>query len=108
MNQPLPDNLSTKEVIERIFRDPTVEHGLAEFEDLGKKPHEVLSIFPKAIGARGEVRYYLRCFKRNIDLQVLSDRRSSPEEIVRQLWLYKLHEIYGYPFDHIEVEYQVS
>jgi type I restriction enzyme M protein len=42
------------------------------------------------------------------DIQVLSDKKASPEEIVRQLWLYKLHHVYRYPLDHIAVEYQVD
>jgi type I restriction enzyme M protein len=105
----LPDNLTTDEVIDAIFKDPTVKHGLSEFSDLGKKPSELLEIYPRLIlsgRSRGEVRYFLKCFKRGIDVQVYSERKSSPEEIVRQLWLYKLHSNYGYPWDQIEVEYQ--
>ena len=107
----IPDNLTGAEVIDRIFRDPSVKYGLVEFEDLGKAPQEILKIFPKTVGsgrAQGEVRYYLKCFKRGKDIQVYSEKKSNPEEIVRQLWLYKLHQIYGYPWDHIQVEYAVD
>ena len=107
----LSDNLTTEQVIDLIFRDPAVRHGLSEFADLGKKPHEVLKIFSKTIvGPRdkGEVRYYLKCLKREEDIQILAERRCNPEEIVRQLWLYKLHHVYHYPFDHMAVEYQVD
>jgi len=107
----LADNLTTKEVLDLIFRDPATKHGLIEFEDLGKKPDEILKIYPKMTGtgkAKGEVRYYLKCFKRNEDIQVYSEKKASPEEIVRQLWLYKLHHVYNYPFDHIAVEFQVD
>jgi type I restriction enzyme M protein len=82
-----------------------------DFDDLGKRPHEILKIVPKSVGSgrkKGEVRYYLKCLKRGEDIQVLSEKKANPEEIVRQLWLYKLHHIYNYPFDHIAVEYQVS
>lgn len=107
----LSGGLKTEEVLDLIFRDPQVKHGLSEFDDLGKKPHEILKIFSKTIGsgrAKGEVRYYLKCLKRGEDIQVLAEKKSNPEEVVRQLWLYKLHKVYGYPFDHIAVEYQVD
>lgn len=104
-------NLSTGQVLDLIFRDPAVKHGLAEFDDLGKKPEQILNIFQKTVESgrnTGEVRYYLKCLKRNEDIQVLSEKKSSPEEIVRQLWLYKLRHIYNYPLDHIAVEFQVD
>ncbi len=107
----LPPNLTTEQVLDRIFRDPSVKHGLSDFADLGKKPHEILEIFPRTLNqgrARGETRYYLNCFKRNEDIQVYSAKKSSPEEIVRQLWLYKLNQVYGYPWNQVEVEYSVE
>lgn len=107
----LRTNLTTAQVIDLIFRDPAVKHGLEEFRDLGKKPEEVLTIYPKTVEsgrAKGEVRYYLKCLKRCDDIQVYSEKKASPEEIVRQLWIYKLHHYYGYPLDHIVVEHQVD
>lgn len=107
----ISSGLTTEQVIDLIFRDPAVKHGLSEFDDLGKKPHQVLNIYAKAVEsgrAKGEVRYYLKCFKRGIDIQVYSERKSNPEEIVRQLWLYKLHHVYHYPWDHIEVEKDID
>lgn len=106
-----PDNLTTEQVLDRIFRDPAVKHGLSEFDDLGKSPQQILKIFPKALEsgrAKGEVRYYLKCLKRGEDIQVFSEKKSNPEEVVRQLWLFKLHHIYHYPLDHIAVEYQID
>ncbi len=107
----LPDNLTTEQVIDLIFKDPAVKHGLTEFGDLGKKPHQVLSIYPVVTSsgkAKGETRYYLKCFKRQQDIQVYSEKKTNPEEIVRQLWLYKLHHVFQYPWDHIDVEYHVQ
>jgi type I restriction enzyme M protein len=107
----LPENLTTEQVLDLIFRDPAVKHGLLEFDDLGKHPYQILKTFPKTLQsgrAKGEVRYYLKCLKRREDIQVLSEKKSNPEEIVRQLWLYKLHHAYHYPLDHIAVEYQVD
>ena len=60
MAGPLPDNLTTAEVLERIFRDPGVAHGLSEFQDLPKKPDEILSTFSKTATtgkAKGQTRY---------------------------------------------------
>lgn len=111
MSQDPSDNLTTEQVLDRIFKDPAVKHGLSEFDDLGKNPHQILKTFPKTLQsgrAKGEVRYYLKCLKRGEDIQVLSEKKSNPEEIVRQLWLYKLHHVYHYPLDHIAVEYQVE
>lgn len=107
----LPDNLTTEQVIDLIFKDPAVKHGLTEFDDLGKKPHQVLTIYPVVVAtgkAKGETRYYLKCLKRQQDIQVYSEKKSCPEEIVRQLWLHKLHHVYQYPWDHIDVEYHVQ
>jgi type I restriction enzyme M protein len=104
-------NLTTAQVIDRVFRGPGVKHGLAEFADLPKKVEDILSIYPKVSDSgrsRGEVRYYLKCFKRGIDIQVYSETKSNPEEIVRQLWLYKLNCVYGYSWQYIEVEYSVK
>jgi hypothetical protein len=82
----LADNLTTDQVLDRIFQDPSVKHGLSEFVDLGKKSAEILGIYPKIISrGKSEVRYYLKCLKRGKDIQVLSDKKSNPEEIVRQL-----------------------
>ncbi|WP_321471406.1 N-6 DNA methylase [uncultured Paludibaculum sp.] len=107
----LPTNLTTAQVIDLIFRDPAAKYGLEEFRDLGKKPEDVLTIYPKTVEsgrAKGEVRYYLKCLQRCGDIQVYSEKKASPEEIVRQLWIYKLHHYYGYPLDHIVIEYQVD
>lgn len=47
-------------------------------------------------------KYYLKCLKRNKDIQV------KPEELVRQLMLDKLLNEYNYPLDLLAVEYSVS
>ncbi|MBL0690881.1 MAG: N-6 DNA methylase [SAR324 cluster bacterium] len=48
-----------------------------------------------------EDKYYLKCLKRNKDIQV------KPEEIIRQLMLDKLIRHYNYPVELLEVEYTV-
>ncbi len=93
----------TREIINKIFKNPDLQFGLTEFEDL--KPSEILAIFEKDKG-----KFYLRCFKRNIDLLVWNEesQKGEPEEIVRQLWLHKLTKNYHYPLDRIAVEKEVN
>ena len=47
-------------------------------------------------------KFFLQCLKRKKDIQV------KPEEIVRQLMLYKLVNEYNYPIDLLDVEYTVN
>lgn len=107
----LRNNLNTTEILDLIFKDPNTKYGLAELEDIKKKPHEIINIFPKTIGSgksKGEVRYFLKCHKRQQDIQVYSEKKSNPEEIIRQLYLYKLINYYGYHITRIDVEKPVA
>lgn len=92
----------TREVLDKIFRDPNVKYGLKEFADI--KIEEVLNIFEKEKG-----RFYIHCLKRDKDIFVYDQNKNTgkPEEIIRQLWLYKLVKVYKYPLDRIEIEYPV-
>ncbi len=93
----------TEEIIGKIFRKPDVQFGLLEFEKI--KSSEVLDIFEKDKG-----KFFLKCFKRNIDLLVWNEEKQigEPEEIVRQLWLYKLNKTYNYSYERIAVEKSVN
>ncbi len=44
---------------------------------------------------------YIKCLVRQKDIKL------TPEEIVRQLYLLKLHHNYGYPYERMELEYSV-
>ena len=44
--------MDTKQVIDRIFKDPATRYALTEFENLGKPIHDILTIYPK-VGATG-------------------------------------------------------
>lgn len=92
--------MNTKELLSVIFRDPNVKHGLVEFE--GIDIEQVLSF------TEDKGKYYIVCSKRNKPIQVYSEKKTSPEEIVRQLWLHKLVNYYEYPLDKIEVEKEIS
>jgi type I restriction enzyme M protein len=106
----------TKELIDRIFKEPGIKYELTEFETLGKPIHEILSIYPKTVEIgrdAGKVKYYLKSFapfssgKEEVQVHV-EGGKSAPEEIVRQLWVYKLIHQYGYQPDEIDLEKSVQ
>lgn len=107
--------MNTKEIIDRIFRDPKTKYELAEFENLGKPVEEILDIYPKVIESgreAGKTKHFIKSIVPSSsgreEFQVYSDGgKSSPEEIVRQLWVYKLLNVYGYHADEIELEKSV-
>jgi len=106
----------TKELIDRIFKEPGIKYELAEFETLGKPIHEILSIYPKTVETgrdTGKIKYYLKSLvpfssgKEEVQVHV-EGGKSAPEEIVRQLWIYKLIHQYGYQPDEIDLEKSVQ
>ena len=108
--------MNTKEVIEKIFKAPGVKYELTEFDTLGKPIHEIISIYPKTAESgrdAGKTKYYLKSFipfsSGNEEVQVyVEGGKSAPEEIVRQLWVYKLIHQYGYKDDEIDLEKSVQ
>ena len=57
--------MDTKEILDRIFKDPATRYELTEFENLGKPIHDILTIYPKAVATgreAGKTRYYLKSF----------------------------------------------
>jgi len=105
----LPDPFSTKptreqqektrKILDKIFRDPRKKYGLKEFSNLNI--NEILNIFEKE-----KDKFYLTCLKRNKDLLIWNEekQKGAPEEIIRQLWIFKLITDYGYHIDQIKVE----
>jgi type I restriction enzyme M protein len=108
--------MNTKEIIDRIFKEPGVQFELTEFENFGKPIHEILSVYPKAATTgkdAGKTKYYLKSLipfsTGNEEVQVHAEGgKSAPEEIVRQLWVYKLMHQYGYRADEIDLEKAVQ
>lgn len=104
--------MTTKEVIDRIFKEPGIQFELTEFENLGKPVHDILTIYPKTASTgkdAGKTKYYLKSFipfsTGNEEVQVYAEGgKSAPEEIVRQLWVYKLIHQYNYKVDEIDLE----
>ena len=111
-----PQSMGTKEIIDRIFKEPGIRYELTEFADLGKPIHEIIAIYPKVATTgkdAGKTKYYLKSFipfsSGNEEVQVyVEGGKSAPEEIVRQLWVYKLIHQYGYQADEIELETSVQ
>jgi len=107
--------MTNSELIDKIFKDPAVKYELSEFEGLGKPLHEMLEISSReGIGKQtGKTIYYLKTLapmhseKEEIQIYV-EGGKSSPEEIVRQLWVYKLIHFYNYKKEQIELEVPVQ
>lgn len=91
--------MKTKEILDLIFKNPDVKYGLVEFGGID---------FEKALSFSEENgKYFLTCLKRNKPIQIYSEKKSAPEEIIRQLWLYKLIDYYEYKIDKIDVEKEI-
>lgn len=109
-------SLGTKEIIDRIFKEPGIRYELTEFANLGKPIHEILSIYLKVTTTgkdAGKTKFFLRSFipfsSGNEEVQVyVEGGKSAPEEIVRQLWTYKLIHQYGYSPEQIDLEKNVQ
>lgn len=90
----MPNQKKINEIISKIFHNPDMQFGLSVFG--GINPEQVLSISEK------DGKYYLECLKRKKNIQ------AKPEEIVRQLMIYKLVNYYKYPLNRLDVEVDVQ
>lgn len=89
----------TKEIINKIFRDSEIAYGLKEFEKINFE--EVLKITEEE-----RHKFYIKDIQSG-KLRVVFDeekQKGRPEEIIRQLWIHKLHTHYKYPLDRIAIE----
>jgi len=50
---------------------------------------------------------FIQCLIRQKPIQILSKNKTNPEEIIRQLYLLKLRDEYGYPFENMDLEVNV-
>lgn len=107
--------MTTQEVIDNIFNDPSVKYELTEFQGLGKTIPEMLNIYsrPGTGKQTGKDVYYIKPLckfhseKEEFQIYV-EGGKSNPEEIVRQLWVWKLINFYGYSPDQIRCEIPVQ
>lgn len=108
--------MNTKEVIDRIFKAPSIKFDLTEFTSLGKSIHDIITIYPKVAKTgkdAGKTKYFLKSFvpfySGTEEVQVyVEGGKSAPEEIVRQLWVYKLMQEYDYRADELDLEKSVQ
>ena len=108
--------MNTRKLIDRIFKEPGVKFKLTEFENLGKPIHDIITIYPKVVKTgrdAGKTKYFLKSFipfsSGNEEVQVYAEGgKSAPEEIVRQLWVYKLMRQYNYKANEFDLEKSVQ
>jgi type I restriction enzyme M protein len=77
--------------ISEIFRPRDVKHGVDLFTE--KELQEIENLIVEKDG-----RFYINCLIKN------KYKIAKPEEIVRQLWIYRLLNEYNYPKERIDVE----
>lgn len=54
--------MTTRDIIDRIFKEPGIRYELTEFGNLSKPIHEILDIYAKTVTTgkdAGKVKYYL-------------------------------------------------
>jgi len=83
------------------------QHVVPTVEDILKGSQHALTIFPSGAAEELEIflkreKPYLKCFASG------KDRPAKPEEIVRQLYIKRLMDDYGYPAERIAVEKPVQ
>ncbi|MGB2762754.1 MAG: N-6 DNA methylase [Minisyncoccales bacterium] len=89
----------SKKIINEIFRSTEIAYGLKEFENIDLE--NVLKITEEE-----RKKFYIKDIKSK-KLRIVFDeskQKGRPEEIIRQLWLHKLHTDYKYPLDRIDTE----
>lgn len=107
--------MNTREILDKIFKDPKTLYELTEFENLGKPIHEIITIYSKVTDSgrdAGKTKYYMKSFvpfsSGKEEVQVFDETgKSNPEEVIRQLWVYKLLNVYEYKIDELELEKSV-
>jgi type I restriction enzyme M protein len=107
--------MTTTELIDKIFKDPNVKYELSEFDSSNINYDTALQLVarPGTGKSTGKTIYYLKTLapfhseKEEVQIYV-EDGKSNPEEIVRQLWVYKLINYYGYDKEEIELEAPVA
>lgn len=107
--------MTAKELLDKIFKDPAVKFELAEFDSSPIDYNTALQLVIKPGTGRltGKSVYYLKTLapfhsdKEEVQIYV-EDGKSNPEEIIRQLWVYKLINYYGYDRSEIALEKPIT
>lgn len=99
MRMPTMKRNKVRQIVDAVFGDAETAYGLKEFEYINfGDVLEITEEEPK--------KFYVKDIRTGAHKFVFDaeKKRGKPEEIIRQLWLYKLHTEYGYPFDRIDTE----
>jgi type I restriction enzyme M protein len=107
--------MTAKELLDIIFKDPAIKYELSEFDTSSIDYDRVLQLVEKPGTGRqtGKTVYYLKTLapfhseKEEVQIYV-EDGKANPEEIVRQLWVYKLINYYGYDKSEIALEKPIT
>ncbi len=105
--------MTNNELIDKIFKDPNVRYELSEFDNLNYDTvFEVITEYGTGKNS-GKKIYFIKTLapfhSENEKVQIyVEDGKSNPEEIVRQLWVHKLINTYGYSKDEIELEKPIT
>lgn len=77
--RPLKEKIEIDEILDLVFKDSSVKHGLQEFS---KEILKRINAFEKENG-----KFYVRCVKRGKDIFIYdkSKQMGKPEEVIRQL-----------------------
>ncbi|MBA7598473.1 hypothetical protein ES703_05490 [subsurface metagenome] len=87
--------MSDKLNLQKIFSAPDVKHGISLFNS-----DEINAI--KRLIIEQEGKYFIKCQIKN------RNKIAKPEEIVRQLWIYRLFNEYNYPKERIGVKETIN
>ena len=107
--------MTLHDLLDKIFHDPATKYELAEFDSIKVDYNKILTLVSKPGTGKntGKTIYFLKTLapfhsdKEEVQICV-EDGKSNPEEIVRQLWVYKLITYYGYSKDEIELEKPIT
>jgi nucleoside 2-deoxyribosyltransferase len=72
-------SLNTKEIIDRIFKDPGTKYELIEFKNLGKPIYDILSIYSKTASTERDALERQRESK-----QLLDQAKSRVEQLIEE------------------------
>lgn len=107
--------MTVKALIDKIFKDPSIRYELTEFDSMPIDYDKDFELIEKPGTGRqtGKTIYYLKTLapfhseKEEVQIYV-EDGNCSPEEIVRQLWVHKLINYYGYDKAEIALEKPIT
>ena len=107
--------MTIKELLDTVFKDPATKYELTEFDSPATDYATALQLITKPGTGKqtGKKIYYLKTLapfhSGKEEVQVFVDEgKANPEEIIRQLWVYKLINYYGYDKDEIALEKPIT